>query len=195
LDIGARKDASGRIKLLLVLSILAACLLHTTKQNANTDKFRNPFFAFKVKANQVYSYQNFRWLATVYSTVDYIVAHTQEDEKILALPFDPLYYFLTERDSSTRQLIFFEHKNITEAQEQNIIEGLKKQNVNYIILSSRSIDPVPGMGVFGKTYCSTLNDYIVKNYEVVAQFGDWKNLAGWAWNHGTKINIEALNNI
>jgi len=187
IDIATKKQNLWLARMILIFVFLFTIASKHSSQNKIDDTYRNPFHLFSIGKNRVYSYQSFPWISTVSATVDFIKEHTSEGEKIFAVPFDPIYYFLSGRDSATRQLIFFEHKNITEEQQRNIIAGIKKHNVNLIVLSNRSIEPNPGMGIFGKTYCRTLNDYIVKHYEVAAAFGDWVNPGGWAWNHGTKI--------
>ncbi|MFA5089133.1 MAG: hypothetical protein WC552_08910, partial [Candidatus Omnitrophota bacterium] len=108
-------------------------------------------------------------------------------ESFLALPFDPLYYFLTGKDSPTRQLIFFEHFNIFEQQQRDVIAELEKNNTTYVVLSNRSVLSAPGMGIFGQTYCQILADYLQRDFAAVASFGDWAVPAGWAENHATRI--------
>jgi len=83
-------------------------------------------------------------------------------------------------------LSFFEHINITKEQEQKTISEMEDGNGNWVILSNRSVSQEPGLGVFGKTYCPLLAKYIFDNFTVVAEFGDWVNPPGWAWNHGVR---------
>ncbi len=105
----------------------------------------------------------------------------------MVLPFDALYLYLSGRDSVARQLVFFEHINITEEQERKIISQMSNNNGNWVILSSRSNSPEQGMGIFGETYCLLLSKYINENFTIAAEFGDWVNTPGWAWNHGVRI--------
>lgn len=129
---------------------------------------------------------SWHWFTTVHETTDYLQKHVPRDETFFALPYDPLYYYLTDKKSPTRQLIFFEHINIPPEQEKKIIVELEK--VNYVLISSRAyVKLEPGLGVFGKTYCPVLGKYINDHFEPVAQFGDWQNEPGWAWSHGTQV--------
>jgi len=187
MDIATKKQSLFMAKILLIFTLLSASIIHQYNQNKTDDTYRNIEHLLTIGKTRIYSYQTPRWLNTVYKTVDYIKNNTSVDEKILVIPFDAIYYFLSEKDSGTRQLIFFEHKNITEEQEQDIIKEIEKNNVNLIVFSNRVFNTQPGMGIFGKTYCKDLGSYIFENFKVVAIFGDWTHTPGWAWNHGTKI--------
>ncbi len=128
------------------------------------------------------------WFSSVSQTADYLKKHIPANETFFALPYDPLYYYLTDKTSPTRQLIFFEHINIPAEQEITIIASLEQKHVNYILISNRAFaTQEPGLGVFGKTYCPLLGKYLSANFRPIAQFGEWRYEPGWAWNHGTKI--------
>jgi hypothetical protein len=65
---------------------------------------------------------------------------------------------------------------------------LEKNHVNYVLLSSRAYARKElGLGFLGTTYCPLIGKYIQDNFIPIAQFGDWKDEPGWAWNHGTLI--------
>ena len=51
-------------------------------------------------------------LSTVTETTDFLNKTLKPDELFFALPYDCLYYYLTDKKSPTRQLIFFEHIKI-----------------------------------------------------------------------------------
>ncbi|MCB9771690.1 MAG: hypothetical protein H6754_04010 [Candidatus Omnitrophica bacterium] len=128
------------------------------------------------------------WFTTVQDTTNFIQTHIAKEESFFALPYDPLYYYLTNKTSPTRQLIFFNHINIPPQQEATIIAELERKDVKYILISNRAFaSQEPGLGFFGQSYCPLLGKYIAEHFEPIAQFGDWKNEPGWAWNHGTKI--------
>ena len=128
------------------------------------------------------------WFTTVERTANFLQRHVPGDETFLALPYDPLYYYLTDKTSPTRQIIFFEHINIPVEQEKKIVASLERNKINYILMSNRAFAvQEPGLGVFGKTYCPVLGEYIRTHFKTIATFGDWKNEPGWAWNHGTQV--------
>jgi hypothetical protein len=135
----------------------------------------------------VYLSNSSRWIETVEETTDFLSTNLKEDELFFALPYDPLYYYLTDKTSPTRQIIFFDHINIPSEQEEKIISELESKNVGYVLISSRQNSGEPGLGILGQTYCPLIAQYINANFEQVAQFGDWENPPGWAWNHGTAI--------
>lgn len=103
----------------------------------------------------------------------YLLKHTDPSEPILCLPYDPLYCFLTDRRHAVRELLFMEHINITEGQEKNIIRNLKSSRVPLVLISNRIHSKEGGNGIFGKTHCRLLGDYITANYEQAAGFGPW----------------------
>lgn len=129
------------------------------------------------------------WIQTVRQATNSLQATVPPNETFLALPYDPLYYFLAGKPTPTRQLIFFEHINIPPQQEQSVIQEIEKHNVNYILQSNRSLVPSDGLGILGKTYCPTLGKYIEDNFEVIQSFGPWQrpNGDGWAWDHSVQI--------
>jgi hypothetical protein len=135
----------------------------------------------------VYLSNSSRWIETVEETTDFLSTNLKEDELFFALPYDPLYYYLTDKTSPTRQIIFFDHINIPSEQEEKIISELESKNVGYVLISSRQNSGEFGLGILGQTYCPLIAQYINANFEQVAQFGDWENPPGWAWNHGTAI--------
>ena len=128
-----------------------------------------------------------QWITTVNQTTNYLSTQLKPDETFFALPYDCIYYYLTGKKSPTRQLIFFDHIKIPPEQERKIIRELEARSVRYVVLSSRFASPEQGLGVFGQTYCPILGKYLADNFQVAATFGDWQNIPGWAWNHGTKI--------
>ncbi len=128
------------------------------------------------------------WFTTVSQTTEYLQKNVPQNETFFALPYDPLYYYLTNKTSPTRQLIFFEHINIPQEQEMLIIADLEQKKINYVLISNRAFATQErGLGVFGKTYCPRLGQYITDHFQPVAQFGEWQYEPGWAWNHGTQI--------
>ena len=127
------------------------------------------------------------WVDTVQGTAQYLEDHLQKGETFLAFPYDPIFYYLTDRKSPTRQLIFFEHIHVPTEQEQTVIAELEQKKVDYIVLSNRISASESGLGTFGKDYCPLLKRYMDERYAPVQTFGDWQNEPGWAWNYGTMI--------
>lgn len=128
------------------------------------------------------------WITTVEQTTKFLNKTLKPNELFFALPYDCLYYYLTDKKTPTRQLIFFEHIKIPRAQEESVIAQLEKNHVNYVLLSSRAFArQEPGLGFLGTSYCPLIGKYIQDNFVPLTRFGDWSNEPGWAWNHGTFI--------
>ncbi len=172
----------------LLLAVLSCVILFQNQgQYQSIQSFKNGSRYLSMQTGRIFVGNHPLWVETVKKTTDFLEEHLSGRETFFALPYDPLYYYLTGKDSPTRQLIFFDHILINETQEKDVIRSLEEKKVNYIVLSSRQNAKEEGLGTFGKTYCRTLADYIFKNFEVVAAFGDWQDEPGWAWNHGMKI--------
>ena len=140
-----------------------------------------------LERGQIITGNEWGWFATVEQTTEFLQTHLKKDETFFALPYDVLYYYLTDKPSPSRQLIFFEHIKIPPEQEHSVVSEIEKKNVNYILLSNRIASGEPGLGVLGKTYCPILGEYIRDNFQPIAMFGDWVDHPGWAWSHGTQI--------
>ena len=87
------------------------------------------------------------WIITVTETTDFLNKTLKPDELFFALPYDCLYYYLTDRKSPTRQLIFFEHIKIPPEQEKSVIAELEKNHVNYVLISKPGFCP-SGVGAW-----------------------------------------------
>jgi hypothetical protein len=136
----------------------------------------------------IYITNSSTWIVTVEETTAFLNKTLKPNELFFALPYDCLYYYLTEKRTPTRQLIFFQHIKIPAEQERSVIAELEKNHVNYVLLSNRAFATQEfGLGVLGKDYCPLIWNYIQANFVPVARFGDWSDEPGWAWNHGTLI--------
>ncbi len=127
------------------------------------------------------------WIRTVGRTAHFLEENLRPGETFFALPYDPLYYYLLSRKSPTRQLIFFEHINITPKQEREIIRELRRKEIRFILLSSLAFSDQRGNGLFGRDYCPLLAQYIQDNFILTKRFGEWRRQPRWAWPHGTMI--------
>ncbi len=171
------------LSLIAVIALIAAI---TAAQRLSL--LKTPAQAFTVDGATVYLGSQPSWINTVTQTTQFLNATLKADELFFALPYDGLYYYLTNKASPTRQLIFFDHIKIPPQQEASIIKELEKNKVNYCLVSSRAYARLEhGLGIFGQTYCPLIARYINDNFIPLARFGDWTNEPGWAWNHGTLI--------
>lgn len=174
-----------RVLLYIALGWILGAQMMRVQSYVNSIKVPSQYLG--VERGKVFLGNQTPWINTVTQTVSYLETNLQRDELFFALPYDPLYYFLADKVSPTRQLIFFDHIKIPPEQEKEILAELEKNKVNWILLSSRRSATEYGLGTLGKTYCPLIGAYIEQNFTTVAQFGDWVNDPGWAWNHGTRI--------
>ncbi len=174
-------------RLLLMIALLSVITIDTSNRNQMIRSYKTPAHYLPYDNAKIFIGNSPEWIDTVRKTTDYLTSTLSPHETFLAAPYDPIYYYLTKRQSPSRYLIFFDHINVHPSQEKELITLLENKNVNYVVLSSRMSAREIGLGTFGETYCPLLADYITKNFKVATVFGDWQNDPGWAWNHGTKI--------
>ena len=105
--------------------------------------------------------------------VRFIIEHTEPDQKILVLPYDPLYLFLSGREQAVRELLFMEMMPLPEKREEEIIQELDSKKVPLIILSNRILSEEWGLGQFGKTFLTKLAPYLAAHYREAGSFGPW----------------------
>lgn len=134
----------------------------------------------------IYVVNGEQWTGVVTDTVSFLKTNLAPEEQFLALPYDPLYYFLTDRPSPVRELAFWKAMGITETQEKKIIAALQEKNVQWVVLSSRVLSDDPAFGRFGEDHCLILARYIASHYREAASFGDMTVPGGWI-DHSIKI--------
>lgn len=151
----------------------------------NSLKNRDQFLALD-RAN-IYVGNSHDWIYTVIRTTRYLEKHLGPDDSIFVLPYDPLYYFLLDKPSPTRQLAILSFVNIPDEQERSIVEDLKKNKPQWVVLSNRAAADLQGTGQLGVTYGKMIDQYVKENYSVEKEFGNWDGVAGWTSNHATRI--------
>ncbi len=178
-----------RIHLIFSVILLSFALFFAVRSTTSISTLKSILPRMKMMHSKIYIQNNPSWIKTVKTTTKYLQSNLTENETFFALPYDPLYYYLTDKNTPTRQTIFFEHINIPLEQEKKIIADLEKKHVNWILISSRMNSQETGLGILGESYCPLIGQYINQKFKRVAMFGDWKNPPGWAWNHGVQILI------
>lgn len=183
----ATKHLKPVILFLLYSTLLLNIGLEITNHYAAMKQVKRPENFLSVPRAQVYVSNEPQWIDTVQQTTNFLKTNLKISETFFALPYDCLYYFLAEKNSPTRQLIFFDHINIPQEQEMKIIGELEKNKVNWVVVSSRSISLEGGLGKLGVSYCPLIGTYIAENFKIVTEFGPWTSFPGWGWNHGTRM--------
>lgn len=183
----ATKHLRPIILFLLYTTLIFNIFLDSTHRYASFHQVKNRYNFLNFPRGQVYISNEPAWIQTVMLTTQYLKSHLLPQETFFALPYDCLYYYLAEKNSPTRQLIFFDHINIPKEQEFTIIKELEHNKVNWVVVSSRSISIEGGLGKLGVTYCPLIGKYIADNFEIIEQFGTWTDKIGWGANHATRI--------
>lgn len=109
---------------------------------------------------------NIHWLLLTVEAVNYIEKNSKKGEKILTLPYNALYNFITDRDQPSKITEFSYISNITNKDEKNIIANMENNKVNLIMYAIKESDLDSGSGKFGKTHCQKLDKYIKDNYYI-----------------------------
>ena len=174
-------------RLILFGAILLMAFLRIAEQHRLIAYYKSPGQYLPWDRAKIYTANPPAWMATVGTTTEYLRNHLGPDETFLAIPFEPLYFFLTKKDSPVYQLAFYKFNNITMKMENDIIRQLEQKKVNWIVLSSFFRSGLPALGFFGKTHCQLLFHYIEKHFTIVTGFGDWQSKPVWGGSHGVII--------
>jgi len=174
------------LRTLLVCILLLTPVMAIIKTTGFLISVKRPANEFWVGKNRIYMHPSQReHMVTMTRAAIYLHIHLEKDEKFLAIPYDPVYYYLSNRHSATRQLIIF---NIDEYRERDLIEDIRENRVKHILVSNRAYRPLDKkFGVMGKDYGAQLQRYIDDQFEPAATFGRWDSEAGWTANHAVKI--------
>ncbi len=126
-----------------------------------------------------------QWIKTVTQTTAYIQQNIPPEERFITFVYTPIYYFLSNRDSPIRDLIFF---NLRGPREENLLQAMNEKGINYVLLENRATHPLERhLGSLGKTYGLLFWDYLNKNFQQAAVFGPWRKNPGWVSNHSIMI--------
>ncbi len=183
----AFKTMSPLIKIMLYVALCSVIWMKMASTDEIVRQLKVQEQWIPHKNAQIYTSNSQDWRWSVFSAVHYLKANRREHETLLAIPYDPLYYYLTETRSPSRMTIFFEHIHITTQQEKGIIRELEENNTQFIVLSSRSFSVKKWLGQFGKDYGTLLYPYVMDNFSLAASFGDWNQEAGAIEPHAVQI--------
>jgi len=149
---------------------------------------KQPYRYLSMDRGHIYVGNEPQWTDTVNKVTYFLNSTLTKDDRFFAMPYDCLYYYLTGKETPTRQLIFFDHIKIPPQQEISVIKELENNKISYVLMSNRIISNETGLGVFGKTYCPIIARYINAYFApLVREGGDWTQPPGWANNHGVII--------
>jgi 4-amino-4-deoxy-L-arabinose transferase-like glycosyltransferase len=115
------------------------------------------------------------------TVVDYVQAHVPANETILVYPYLPLYYYLTQTFSPSRNEYFQPGMN-TNDQAQEIVAALENRHVQYVVFESAFAEKIPNawpQTPIRDIVHDRIADYILKNYRLCATLrspNDWRFL-------------------
>lgn len=176
------------LKIFILIFLGGLTLLGLVSHTGVIQSQKQPLRYLSTERAQIYVGNEPQWTDTVNRVTAFLNTTLKKDELFFAMPYDCLYYYLTAKDSPTRQLIFFDHIKIPTEQEIAVIKELEKNKADYVLMSNRIISPETGLGVFGRTYCPLLAGYIHDHFApLIRQGGDWAQPPASNANHGVII--------
>ena len=116
------------------------------------------------------SFINTPWYMVMLRAIDYIEKNTDEKDKIISLPYNAFYNFVSKRDFPGRHAEFLFITQLTDKDQKDIINDIEENKVKIILYSIKKGRKCGGVGIFGVTHCQMLDKYIKDNYEVDSYF-------------------------
>ncbi|MEW5818629.1 MAG: hypothetical protein AB1782_00430 [Cyanobacteriota bacterium] len=106
------------------------------------------------------------WHIAMSKTIQYILDHTKQTDKLLAIPYCSLYNFVSKREAPSRYTEFLLISGVTEEDEKKVIKDIEKNRVNTILYINKVGPSYTGFGYFGESHCKILDRYIKDNYRI-----------------------------
>lgn len=105
--------------------------------------------------------------------VDWIRAHSDEDDPVFFVPNDAAWYYLVGRPNPTRFAVT--HQMVTDAHRAEALADLRARPPRFVVWDDRAlrIDGVPDEAVMGEAMLAWIDDH----YEPVRRFGPLRVLA------------------
>lgn len=118
----------------------------------------------------------------------FIDRETRAGEPVLCLPHAPLYNFLADRAFPTRQIEFLKYSRLSQQNEQEVIDAIKRAPVRLVLISNVFRVGQDGSGdAYFPTTCPLVWQYITANYEPLGTLGDYYARHFWAGNNGVLV--------
>jgi len=180
-EIGISRFRSKKIRAFLICYLLALPMGTAIKNFHFVQSCKVPANHIVIGANDFYvdPYQQEN-VRTFTRAAEFLRQNTLPDEKILAVPYAPIYYFFSDRDNAFREMNFFSRMPTA--------DELDKKNINYIIVSNRAVRnaDTPNESL-GKDFGLEFSRYLDEHFDEILTLGDWDQTMGWVIYHGIKI--------
>jgi len=179
------------LRIVIAVLIFLFCFQGTIGLHQTLNKnLKKPDFLLKDRFNNIYVFNPPGWLSVIQETTSFLEHNLKKDETFFVIPYGPIYYFLTHRNSPAWQLSFQDYQHITPNEEMQTIQDLMKKNVRWVVVL-REANAKPSEKNKNKNIGSgappILMTFIARNYELVASFGDWREGEDWGLRHATAI--------
>lgn len=181
---GAAPRARGAVYALLLAGVLLALASEHRQRQAF---FASPDQRLSLPGAEIVVGNPPEWIRVVEDAVHDLERRLDAGETFFALPYDPLYYYLTRRPSPVRESIFFDYVNVSEVQQRDIVARLARRGVDTVLLSNRAASSEAGLGLLGRSHGVVLAQHLARHFEPVASYGDWRGPGGWASRHAVRI--------
>ena len=172
---GASRFFSGGIRVLLGSVLLIFLLGGPALRLHEALWWRTPERFLDFPHGRVYLGGPFSDVQVLKQGTRFILDHTTGDQKILAIPYDPIFCFLAGRQHLVRELQFLESMPVSDTRQETIIRELQASKASYVVVSNRAHAKALGVGEFGKTHCQKLAQFLGASYQVVKAFGPWES--------------------
>ena len=159
-----------RIHFLLALMIFIGILTLPALSVCRAFAMRVPERYLDLPRGKVYvADEELSTVRTIHDASQYLFKNTRPGDRILGIPYLPIYAYLAGRDVALRELNLTTYDNVTDWQENRMVRDLKNQPVPFVVISNADI------GQFGVKYSVKLANYVKENYELVETYGGpWK---------------------
>lgn len=171
----------------LCFAIFVIAFSDIVQTDQHIKHLKTPGQLFQTPYGKTYLNNQSQWMRTVEQASAYLNSHLEPDELFFAAPYEPMYYFLTNRRSPSWHVLLMQGTHLTPEQEQQMLTDLKNPDIRFVVLSNRYRTKEPNMGVLGETHLIELAAYINDHFQTAETFGPWDKEAGWNGNHSVKI--------
>lgn len=166
------------IKYILTGFILFAILYNMIDGNLRLQRKEKYWIPFP-RAN-IYVFNHPNWVIAIIGAVDFLKKNTKDNEKIITIPFDPLLFFLSERENGTRFYSFCLLDRLNLNDENRVIKDIEREKIRFVLISNATFSLTRKEdGIFGQTHCIRLAKYLERNYKPLKIYGDWDGEIDW----------------
>jgi hypothetical protein len=119
-----------------------------------------PNYNNKIETSKGVFYTTVAYSKTINDTLEYINKYIPQDKSVLVLEEGLIFNWFSNRKTDLQYYALIPHF-IDTWNEQNIIDNLKKKNIDYILITNNKY---PLVGFFGVNYAKNITQFIFDNY-------------------------------